>query len=117
MVHENVFFPSNFKKPEKHVSKLNKGKFIKKSYLVGFLNESERLEIFLSYNFLQKIIREQRFTLVAMFSSEDEAFEYIRVLSEISMRKYNSFEPFKTINELIPYDYDIIAAAFEEDVK
>jgi len=114
-IHENVFYAKGIKKPEKHIGKLNKGKFIKKSYLVGFCNDSERLEIFLSYNFLQKIIREQKYTLVGLFNSQDEAFEYVRALSDISFNKYGCFDALKTVNELNSDDIDTIKKSFEED--
>lgn len=116
-IHGNIFFGPDIHRPQKHIAKLNKGKMLKKSYLVAFCNDSKRIEIFLSYNFLQKTFREQTYTAVAYFEQEAQAFEYIRLLSDISFRKYGCFDAYKTVNELTEEDVFVIRNTFMEGDK
>lgn len=101
---QHLFVEEGMKNPEKILEKLNKGKFIKKFYLVALNGKTERLEVLLSYNFLQKYFREQPYDIVALVKSEDSAFEYLRVLSEISVERFESFYGKRAIESLTSED-------------
>lgn len=97
---DSLFLGKRISKPEKYVKKLNRGKHLKKFYIVTFMNDSHRMEVYSSYMFFQKYFRQQHFLISAIVNDEGEAFEYIRALSEISMKKYGEFDGYRTVIEL-----------------
>lgn len=112
--HTNFFVGDGIKRPKQYIRKLNKGKLIPGLYIVS-LNENNNLEIYKSYVFVQKCYREMNLTLVGFFKSFDSALEYIRKLTEISYKKYNSFKPYECINELDLFDIDFLYSESEEE--
>ena len=60
------------------LKKLNSGKFPAKFYFAAFYNGGDRLEIFMSYFFVQKYFRKQEYEVVGVFKSKDDAFDYVR---------------------------------------
>ena len=97
----NCFVDETIKNPDKVIDKLNRGKLIKGYYLVNYNDTSGRLEIISSRMFLQKYFREQSYDVKALFKTQDDAFEYVRCISEISYRKYNEFNALKTIENTV----------------
>lgn len=114
-LNENLFMGDGIKKPDKYVHKLSTGKFIKKFYVVVLSDNINTLEIYPSYNFLQKYYRDKNFEIVAITKEEASAFEYIRKLSEISVRKYNDFDARKTIYSLRNEDIEYLNKVDEEE--
>ncbi|MBR6307358.1 MAG: hypothetical protein IKR39_02015 [Lachnospiraceae bacterium] len=97
----NCFVDEDIKHPDKVIDKLNRGKLIKGYYLVNFNDNTKRLEIISSRMFLQKYFREQEYDVKALLKTQDDAFEYVRCISEISYRKYNEFDALKTIENTV----------------
>lgn len=91
------FVDETIKHPDKVIEKLNKGKLLKGYYLVNYNDAYDRLEIVSSRMFLQKYFREQDYNVKALLKTLDDAFEYVRCISEISYSKYNDFCALKTI--------------------
>jgi len=116
IVHKNLYLGDNIKSPVKYLNKLNKGKFLSKFYL-AVLTEEGCIEIYNSYIFLQKYYRNQSFTLIALAKSKDTLFEYIRRLTEISVRKYQCFNPLLCINELDLFDIDFLYEELQEETE
>ena len=112
--HTNFFVGNGIKRPKQYIRKLNKGKFISNLYIVS-LNENNRLEIYKSYIFMQKIYRELNLTFVAFFTDFGSALDYIRKITELSYKKYNDFVPAKCIDELDLYDIDYLYSESEEE--
>lgn len=79
---------------------LKSGKIKLSFYVVAFVNDNESLEIINSYMFLQKYIRMQRYEFVCFTITKYEAFEYIRRLAEVSIRKYGEFNAKRTLAEI-----------------
>lgn len=96
----HYFIDSNIKKPEKVIDKLSKFKLLKTYYLVCFINGSDRLEIISTTLFKEKYFKEQKYEIVVLAQSEECAFEFVRQLSEVSVRKYGSFYARKCLEEI-----------------
>lgn len=82
---DDVFVGEKIKNAHKVLEKVNKGKCFKTYYFICFFNDSGP-EILPSYLFLQKYFRSREYEAVALFKSEYEAFEYIRVLTDYSYK-------------------------------
>lgn len=113
--HRNFFVGNGIKKPKQYIKKLNNGKFIPGLYIVS-LNENNKLEIYVSYIFMQKIYRELNLTFVAFFNDFGSALEYIRKITALSYKKYNDFLPAKCIDNLDCYDVDYLYSESEEEM-
>lgn len=108
----NVFYVGNkIKNPQKILEKINNGKCYKSYYFVCFREESGP-EIVISYLFLQRYFRKQDFEAVAIFRSEDEAFEYIRVLTDFSFKLFNKLDYKAVLNQI---GIDEIKLNFEKE--
>jgi len=111
----SVFVDEKYKKPEKLIQKLEKGKPIKEFFIVTFVNDGDKIEILSSRLFWQKYFRNQTYNIIALVKSMDDAYEYIRVITDISYNKLNEFN-IKKLLDLI--NTDEIKAKFymeEED--
>ena len=97
----NCFVDETIKHPDKVIDKLNKGKLLKGYYLVSYNDALGRLEIISSRMFLQKYFREQTYKVTALLKTQDDAFEYVRCISELSYRKYNEFKAWETIENTV----------------
>lgn len=111
----NLYLGDNIKNPNKYLDKLKNGKFINKFYIVAFNDGSNTLEIYPSFNFLQKYYRNLDLEIVAITKEESSAIEYIRKLSEISMKKYNDFKPRDTIYSLAKEEMDYLYKVIDEE--
>lgn len=96
----HYFIDSNIKKPQKVIEKLAKFSLWKTYYLVCFINGSQRLEIISTMLFKEKYYKDQSYEIVALTSDQDTAFEFIRQLSEVSVRKYGDFLARKCLSEI-----------------
>lgn len=105
---ENLYLGDKIRKPDKYLHKLETGKIIKKFYIVVLLDDKNTLEIYPSYVFLQSFFRKKQFHIVAITLEEATAIEYIRKLSEISVRKFNDFDANLTIDSLTSEDMDFL---------
>ena len=103
----HYFIDSNIKKPRKVIEKLSQFKLLKTYYLVCFINGSDRLEIISTLLFKEKYFKEQSYEIVALVKSQDTAFEFIRQLSEVSVRKYGDFCARKCLQEIEDGEIDI----------
>lgn len=103
----HYFIDSTIKKPNKIIEKLSDNKLLKSYYIVCFMNKSDRLEILSTRLFKEKYFREQSYEIVALVRDEETAFEFIRQLSEVSVRKYNTFLARKTLEEISDGEIDI----------
>lgn len=98
-LNNNLFLGEGIKKPQKLIDKLNKGKVLQNFYLAGFKPDSGNLEILNSRLFFQKYFRNLDFTVTGIFKSEEDAFEYIRCLSELSVKIFNEVDIKRTVDE------------------
>ncbi len=73
------------------------------------------MSILYSWLFLQKFYKDQTYEVVAVFKSKDEALEYIRALSEISVRKFHDFDARKVIDSLTGAELEAIKEAMKEE--
>ena len=110
----NCFVDERIKHPDKVIKKLNKGSLIKGYYIVSLNDETGRLEIISSRMFLQKYFKEREYNVSALLKSKEDAFEYIRCISEISYKKYNEFNAREIINSV---DHSEIAAIFDKETE
>ncbi len=83
----------NCRSVDKLVKKLMKGRVLKNFFIVCFCNSGSRLEIISSRMFLLKHFRKQKYEICALLNSENEAFEYVKVLTDISYKEFNDFNP------------------------
>lgn len=83
----------NCKNIDKLIKKLKKGTLLKSLFIVCFCNEGSRLEIISSRMFLLKHFRKQSYEICAVLDDENEAFEYVKVLTDISYKEFNDFKP------------------------
>ncbi|MBP5152102.1 MAG: hypothetical protein ILP13_04210 [Lachnospiraceae bacterium] len=96
------------------IRKLKKGKLPPKFYFAAFTDGGDRLEIYLSYLFIQKYFKNRELEIVGIFKSEEDAFEYVRGLSEISVRKFGDFCARKTIDSLSAFELEMLRRKNEE---
>lgn len=96
----NFYVGEKIKNPEELIEKLNRGKVKRPFYLVVFDKESGKMEVLFSFLFLQKYYRSKDYEVCALFKSEDEAFEYIRVIAQLSYERFDDFEPYKVANTI-----------------
>lgn len=82
---EKAVFSDSIKKPEKVKKKLNNSKGLDNLFLVVFRGEQDKPEIYQSLQFKLKALSTENFNVVGIFKGEDEAFEFIRKLTEISV--------------------------------
>ena len=82
----NCFVDESIKHPDKVIKKLNKGSLIKGYYIVSLNKDTGKLEIISSRMFLQKYFKEREYNVSALLKSKEDAFEYIRCLSELSQK-------------------------------
>ena len=103
----HYFIDSNFKSRKNFVNRLSEGKFVKDLYIVCFVNKSDRLEIISSLMFKQKYFKELNIEIVALCKGMDSAVEFIRQLSEVSVRMFNDFLPRKCLEVIDEGDINI----------
>ena len=103
----HYFIDSNIKNPKKVIDKLSGFKLWKNYYIVCFINGSDRLEILSTILFKERYFKEQKYEIVALLKDEDTAFEFIRQLSEVSVRKYGDFLARKCLEEIDDGEIDI----------
>lgn len=108
----NCFVDEGIKHPDKVINKLNKGSLIKGYYIVSLNEESGRFEIISSRMFFQKYFKEREYKVSALLKTKEDAFEYIRCLSELSYGKFNDFNPREIIKSV---DKEEIAAIFDKE--
>lgn len=108
----NCFVDEKIKHPDKVIKKLNKGSLIKGYYIVSLNDSTGKLEIISSRMFIQKYFKELEVNVSALLKSKEDAFEYIRCLSEISYSKFNEFNPREIIENV---DRSEIAAIFDRE--
>lgn len=89
----NAYIGEDIKRPDKLINKLNRGKILKSFYIVCFINGSDKLEILNSRLFLLKYYKTVTVEIASLVKDEDDAFEYIRCLTEISYSFYDDFLP------------------------
>lgn len=108
----NCFVDEGIKHPDKVINKLNKGSLLKGYYIVSLNEESGRFEIISSRMFLQKYFKERVYKVSALLKTKEDAFEYIRCISELSYGKYNAFIPREIIQNV---NREEIAAIFDKE--
>ncbi len=113
--HLNLFVGEHIRDHRKLLRSLYHKKLPFRFYFVAFCNGESRLSILYSWLFLQKFYKDQTYEVVALFKSKDEALEYIRALSEISVRKFRDFDARKTIDSLTGAELEAIKTAMEEE--
>ena len=97
---DKCFVGEGIKSAQKLLDKLNKGIVIKSFEIVAFVNGGNRLEIYNSRIFNQKYFKKQDYEVAALFNSQGEAFEYIRILSELSVRTFGKFDARKAYADI-----------------
>ncbi len=99
IISDNCFVGEDIRNPQKLLNKLNKGIVLKNFCFIAFVNGGNRLEILGSVLFNQKYFKKQNYEIVALVNSQDDAFEYIRVLSELSVRAFGEFDARRTVEK------------------
>ena len=110
----NCFVDESIKHPDKVIKKLNKGSLIKGYYIVSLNEETGKLEIISSRMFLQKYFKEREYNVSALLKSKEDAFEYIRCISELSYVKFNDFKAREIIENV---DNEEIRAIFDRETE
>ena len=110
----NCFVDESIKHPDKVIKKLNKGSLIKGYYIVSLNKDTGKLEIISSRMFLQKYFKEHEYNVSALLKSKEDAFEYIRCLSELSYEKYDDFKASEIIENV---DKEEIKAIFDKETE
>lgn len=89
---EKTVFSADIKKPEKIKNKLNNSKGLENLFLVVFRGDNNKPEIYQSLQFKFKAISTDDFLVIGVFKGEDEAFEFIRELTELSVNALGDFD-------------------------
>lgn len=114
-INENVYVGDDIKNLNKYLHKLENGKIIKNFYIVVFSLSKDTLEVYPAYVFLQKYYRQLDFELVAISKDKDVIYEYIRRVTDLSMRIYGEFKPYDIINNLNEQDKQYLINIEEKD--
>lgn len=89
----NCYNGINCKNVDKMVKKLNRGTVLKSFFIVCFCNDGTRLEIISSKMFLTKYFRKQKYEICAFLKEENDAFLYVKNLTDLSYKEFNDFNP------------------------
>ncbi|MCR5278300.1 MAG: hypothetical protein K6E19_02555 [Lachnospiraceae bacterium] len=112
--HVNLYIGKGIRNHGKLIKSLTGRKLPSPFYFVAFEDEGTRLNIFSSLLFAQKYYKDRNMEIVAIVKSKDDAFEYIRGLSEISVRKFNDFDARKVIDSLSGFEIEMLKKQAEE---
>lgn len=113
-IHKNIYMGDGLKDPSKYLNKLNKIKIFDNFYII-VQTENNNLEIYHSLLFMQKYYKDLDLTIVALCKNKDSCFEYIRRITTLSYKKFNSYLPIKCINELDEFDMDYLYDDINEE--
>ncbi len=112
--HVNLYTGKNIRNSRKLIRSLEKDRFPMGFYIVAFYGEEERLNIFSALLFAQSYYKQADIEIVALVGSKDEAFEYIRGLSEISVERFGEFDARRTIDSMNGADLELLRRKAEE---
>ena len=101
---DNLYFDGDKEKVNELLEKFTGKLITKKYYLVCFL-EGEIKPVILPSNMLHnKHYQDRKVEIAGLFSSEDDAYEYIRCIVSLSYRKFSDLDFRKTIETFDPDD-------------
>ncbi len=104
IISDNLYFDEDNEKVSELINKFTGNVLTKKYYLVCFLNDENKPVIFGSNMLRNKHYQDKRIELAGIFKSEDDAFEYIRCIVSLSLRKFKELKFKETINTFDPSD-------------
>ena len=101
---DNLYFDGDKENVNELLEKFTGKLITKKYYLVCFL-EDEIKPVILPSNMLHnKHYQDRKVEIAGLFSSEDDAYEYIRCIVSLSYRKFSDLDFRKTIETFDPDD-------------
>ena len=101
---DNLYFDGDKEKVNELLEKFTGKLITKKYYLVCFL-EDEIKPVILPSNMLHNThYQDRKVEIAGLFSSEDDAYEYIRCIVSLSYRKFSDLDFRKTIETFDPDD-------------
>lgn len=109
----NLFVGDGIKKPDRLIEKLNKGKIRKSFFIVVYDSNTQKVEILNSFLFLQKYYQNKALEIFGLFKTNDDALEYIRVLTHLSYLRFDSFDLYKAANTI--FENEIRKLYYKED--
>ncbi len=112
--HVNLYVGAGIRNYRKLIRSLKSSKLPTGFYIVAFYEGGERLNIFSSLLFAQKYYKNANLEIVAIVRSKDDAFEYVRGLSELSVQKYGEFNARLTIDSMKGSDIELLKKKAEE---
>lgn len=104
IISDNLYFDGDKGKVSEIIKKFTGNVLTKKYYLVCFLNDENKPVIFGSNMLRNKHYQDKKIELTGIFKSEDDAFEYIRCIVSLSLRKFKELKFKETINTFDPSD-------------
>lgn len=91
---------NKIKHAEDMIDEIGSKKVKRPFFIVCFKEGSERMEVLSNLLFLQKSFNPDDYLVAGIFYSQDEAFEMIRRLTEISYSKYGDLKLYQTMLEI-----------------
>lgn len=101
---DNLYFEGDMERVSELIKKFTSNVLTKKYYLVCFLNDDVKPVIIGSNMLRNKHYQNKKIELAGIFKSEDDAFEYIRCIVSLSLRKFKELKFKETINTFDPSD-------------
>lgn len=103
---KNAYIDETIKKPDKLIAKLRRGRSLKSVYLICVFDNDNRVQIISSRMFMLKTYRNSLCKVYAMFPDETDAYEYIRVVAELSYKKKDEFIPIEVMENITKAEVD-----------
>ncbi len=97
---KNAFVDVHIKHPDRIIRKIERGRKLSEVFMVCLVDDRNCLEVISSKMFFFKYFREREYEVSGLFKSKDDAFEYIRCLTEIAFSEFDDFDPKKAIAEI-----------------
>ncbi len=111
---ENAYIAKPLKHPERLIKKLNKGKVLKSFYVVYMPLDKEKPEIIESRFFSFKYMRSVEREVICLCKEMDDAYEYIRCLTQASVMFFDDVRFKETLEKITP---ELIDSLFYKDTE
>lgn len=115
--HVNLYIGSKIRDHRKMIKSLTESRLPMGFYIVCFIDGGNRLNILSALLFAQRYYKDMDCEIVALVNSKEEAFEYVRGLSEISVRKFGEFDARRVIDSLNGRELESLRTQYEESEK
>lgn len=92
IISKDIYTDNKIKRPYRQLRLILKGKVRRNIYMVCFINDTGKLEIYPTLQFRQKKMRELNLMVIGLFASMKDATEFICRLTDISLESKCDFD-------------------------